>query len=196
MMASGMIERFQFWLPLAVLGFLAVLSFWLNQTIQESGGRNGINEKEPDSIVENFLAISTDQAGVPRYRLTAVKLEHFSNTKQTLLDTPVLTQMHAKHGELKITSNKATVSPEGEKVEFFGEVNLSRLSPAGGGRFTMKTARLEVLPDKGLVSTRSPVVIEQPGMRVTANGLNLSANSHVLKLTGRVKAQYQSSRRA
>lgn len=191
-----MTARFQFWLPLALLGFLAVLTFWLEQTIQESSGRNGANEKEPDSIVENFRAISTDQSGAPRYRLVAAKLKHFSDSKVTLLDTPTLTQMHARHGELKITSNKATVSPEGEKVEFFGDVNLSRISAGKKSGITMKTAHLEVLPDKGLVSTRVPVTIEQPGMRVTANGLNLSANSRVLKLSGRVKAQYQSPHRA
>lgn len=191
-----MTERFQFWLPLAVLGFLAVLTFWLEQSIQESGTRNGVNQKEPDSIVENFLAISTDQTGTPRYRLAAAKLKHFSVNKVTLLDAPALTQMHAKQGEFRITANKATVSAEGEKVEFLGEVNLSRQPVGGRGGMTLKTASLDVLPDKGLVSTRAAVIIEQPGLKVTANGLNLSAHSRVLKLTGRVKAQYQSSRRA
>jgi lipopolysaccharide export system protein LptC len=191
-----MTDRILFWFPLAVLGSLALLTFWLAQTIQEAGARKGVNQKEPDSIVENFRATSTDATGTPRYRLSASKLRHFSDSKMTLLDRPSLTQIHAKHGELKITSSTASVSPEGEKVVFSGDVSLSRQSAGGKGNITMKTAYLEVLPEKGVASTRKPIVIEQPGMRVTANGLNLSANTRVLKLTGRVKVQYQSPRRA
>lgn len=190
-----MIERFQYWLPLAVLGFLALLTFWLDQTIQVSSQQNGINLKEPDSIVENFMAVSTDPAGVPRYRLVAARLKHYSDDKATLLDAPALTQLHAKQGELKVTATQAVVSPGGEQVEFVGGVTLSRAPVSGQGGMTMRTERLEVLPDKGLVSTRAPVVIEQPGMKVTAGGLNLSVNSRVLKLTGRVKAQIQSPHR-
>ena len=190
-----MMERFQFWLPLAVLGFLALLTFWLEQTIQISGEKNGANLKEPDSIVENFLAISTDPAGVPRYRLSAARLKHYSDNRATLLELPALTQIHARQGELKVTAAQASVSPEGERVEFIGDVNLSRQATTSRPAMAMRTARLEVLPDKGLVSTRSPVTIEQTGMKVTANGLNLSVNSRVLKLTGRVKAQIQSPHR-
>lgn len=191
-----MIARFPFWLPLTVLGFLAALTFWLEQSIQESGARQGINQKEPNSIVENFLAISTDQTGVPRYRLVAARLKHFSGSNITTLDAPVLTQLHARQGEMKVTANKANVSDEGEKVEFLGGVNLSRQPVSGRGGMTLKTASLDVLPDKGLVTTRAAVTIEQPGLKVTANGLSLSVHSRVLKLTGRVKAQYQSYRRA
>lgn len=191
-----MIDRFALWLPIAVLALLALLTFWIEQSIKEAGSRNGVNEKDPDSIVENFLAVSTDVAGVPRYRLAAEKLSHFSGSKRTLLDNPKLTHLHAKQGELQISSRTASVSSDGDKVVFTGEVNLLRqTNDAKNNEMSMRTSYLEVLTDKSEALTQEPVVIQQPGMQITANGLHLFANTRVLKLKGRVKAQYQNASR-
>lgn len=189
-----MSERFPFWYPLAVLAGLALLTFWLDQTIRDSGARDGINEKEPDSIVENFTAISTDSKGFPRYRLTATRLRHYSDSKVTFLDQPVLSQSEPKRGEMRVVSRTALVSPGGDKVTFSGDVKLNRENKDAKGNLQLKTSELEVLPERGFVSTRQPVIIERPGMTVHANGLRLSANTRVLKLGGRVKVQYQKRR--
>jgi lipopolysaccharide export system protein LptC len=191
-----MMDRFALWLPIAVLALLALLTFWIEQSVKEAGSRNGVNLAEPDSIVENFLAFSTDVGGVPRYRLSAQKLSHYSGNKLTLLDNPRFTHLHAQQGEMQISSRKASVSAEGDKVVFTGEVNLLRPMNAGKKELSMRTSYLEVLTQKSEAMTAEPVVIQQPGMQITANGLHLFANSRVLKLKGRVKAQYQNAKRA
>ncbi len=190
-----MTNRFALWLPVAILVVLAMLSFWIDQSVREAGGRNIINQKEPDSIVENFLAISTDVAGVVRYRLAAEKLSHFSGSKQTLLDNPKLTHIHAQQGEMQISSKNAEVSPEGDKVIFSGQVNLLRPALQGRPEMSLQTSGLEVLTEKSEALTQEQVVIRQPGMQITANGMHLFANTRVLKLKGRVKVQYQNARR-
>lgn len=187
--------RFLYWLPLALLTFLSLVTFWLSQSIQEAGGRVGINNDEPDSIIEDFSALSTDPEGKPKYRLVAAKLRHYSDSKRTQLDLPELTQLHAEQGKLKITSSTAEVGADGDKVEFMGDVNLLREQPGNLQAVSMKTSYLEVYPDRGVVSTNRPVLIRQPGLTVTANGLSLSSKTRVLKLTGRVKADYQNAHR-
>ncbi len=189
-------ERFTYWLPMTLLILLALLTFWINQSVREAGSRNGANQDEPDSIVENFLAVSTDAAGVPRYRLAAEKLSHFSGDERTLLDKPTLTHFHEKQGEMQISSSKASVTAEGDKVVFTGRVSLLRPAGAGGKEMSMQTAYLEVRTGKNEAFTGQPVVIRQPGMQITAAGLHLFADTRVLKLKGRVKAQYQNANRA
>ncbi len=191
-----MIDRFALWLPMVLLALLAMLTFWIDLSVREAGGRNEVNLDEPDSIVENFLADSTDAAGVPRYRLAAEKLRHFSGHKETLLDNPRLTYFHESQGEMRISSSKASVTAEGEKVVFSGQVNLLRPAGAGRNEMTMQTSHLEVLTEKNEAYTAKPVVIRQPGMQVTAAGLHLFADTRILKLKGRVKAQYQNANRA
>ena len=189
-------EGFALWLPMTLLVMLALLTFWIDQSVKEAGSRNGINLEEPDSIVESFLAVSTDATGVPRYRLTADKLSHFSGNKLTSLDKPTLTQFHEKQGEIRISSSKASVTPDGEKVVFSGQVNLLRPAVAGTREMTMQTSYLEVHTGKSEAFTGQPVLIRQPGMQITAAGLHLFADTRVLKLKGRVKAQYQNANRA
>lgn len=189
-------DRFALWLPMTLLVLLALLTFWIDQSVKEAGVRNGINLDNPDSIVESFLAISTDVAGVPRYRLSAEKLSHYSGNQLTLLDKPVLTHFHAMQGEMRISSSKASVTPEGDVVVFTGEVNLLRPALAGKPEMSLQTTHLEVQTDKNEAFTSQPVVIRQPGMQITAAGLHLYADTRVLKLKGRVKAQYQNANRA
>lgn len=191
-----MTDRFSMWLPLAMLAMLGLLTFWIDQSVKETGGRNGVNLDEPDSIVEKFLAVSTDMQGVPRYRLAADKLSHYSIDKLTLLDNPRLTHFHDKQGEMQISSSRANVTPDGSRVVFTGQVNLLRLGGVGGKNLSMQTTSLEVLTEKNEAFTTQPVVIQQPGMQITASGLHLFADTRVLKLKGRVKAQYQSANRA
>lgn len=172
-----MTDRFALLLPIAVLTLLALITFWIDQSVKEAGSRNAANSEEPDSIVENFLAVSMDAAGVPRYQLAADKLSHFSGNKVTLLDNPKLTHLHAEQGELQITSKKASVSSEGEKVVFTGEVNLVRPAAEGRNPMSMQTSYLEVLTDKSEAYTQVPVVIRQPGMQITACRLHSGPGS-------------------
>lgn len=190
-----MTGRFALWLPVAVLAMLAALTFWIQQSVKEAAIR-GVNAAEPDSIVENFLAVSTDAAGMPRYRLSADKLSHFSGNKLTLLDNPEFTHIHAKQGEMRISSKSAKVSPEGDKVVFSGDVRLVRPADGAKKEMSMLTSRLEVFTKKNEALTQEPVVIRQPGMQVTASGLHLFADTRVLQLKGRVKVQYHHAKRA
>lgn len=189
-------DRFAFWLPMTLLVLLALLTFWIDQSVKEAGSRNGVNLDEPDSIVESFLAVSTDVTGVPRYRLTAEKLSHFSGNKLTLLANPTLTHFHEKQGEMQISSSSASVTPDGEKVVFTGQVNLQRPAAGGKGGMSMQTSYLEIQTGKNEAFTSQPIVIRQPGLQITASGLHLYADTRVLKLKGRVKAQYQNANRA
>ncbi len=189
-------DRFSLWLPMALLVMLALLTFWIDQSVKEAAIRNGANLDEPDSIVESFLAVSTDVAGVPRYRLTARKLSHYSGNKLTVLDTPTLTHFHEKQGEMQISSNSASVTPDGEKVMFTGEVNIQRPATGGMEGMSMQTSYLEIQTEKNEAFTSQPVIIRQPGLQITASGLHLYADTRVLKLKGRVKAQYQNANRA
>jgi lipopolysaccharide export system protein LptC len=191
-----MTARFALWLPMVMLALLALLTFWIDQSVKQAGSRGGANLSEPDSIVENFLAVSTDATGELRYRLTADKLSHFSNDKLTLLDQPRLTHFHEKQGEMQISSSRANVTPDGSRVVFSGQVSLLRPAGSAGKELSMRTTQLEILTEKNEAITEQPVLIQQPGLQINATGLHLFADTRVLKLKGRVKALFQNAKRA
>ena len=95
-----MIARGSLWLPLAILLVLAVLSFWIERSVQISANGDPTTRTEPEGIMENFDALRTDATGQPHYRLTARKLKHYSNSKRTELDSPRFVQLDPQSGEV------------------------------------------------------------------------------------------------
>jgi lipopolysaccharide export system protein LptC len=190
-----MIDRNAIWLPLVILVMLAVLSFWIEQSIQGGVDSRKTNVNEPDSIIENFKASSTDEAGIPRYRLTAGKLSHFPASDSTLLEQPQFTHLHAKQGEMIVSAQRAQVGPEGEEVIFSDNVSLRRLSPGNREALTLKSQTLKVYPDKEQIIAPQHVTITAPGLQLTATGMQLSGKTRILKLKGRVKAEFKNAPR-
>lgn len=190
-----MIDRNAFWLPLAILALLAALSFWLEQTIKEASSSQKLNGKEPDSIIENFKAASTDAAGIPRYRLTASKLSHYPVNDQTLLEQPRFTHLHATQGEMIVSSSHARVNAKGEEVVFTGNVSLVKMASGNREGLSLKSPSLNVLPDQEQIIAQQPVTINAPGLKLSAMGMHLSGKTRILKLKGRVKAQFQNAPR-
>jgi lipopolysaccharide export system protein LptC len=191
-----MIDRNALWLPLAILALLAALSFWLEQTIQASGNGQKRNERDPDSIIENFKAASTDEAGLLRYRLTASKLSHYPANDQTLLEQPRFTHLHPTQGEMIVSSRHASVSAGGEEVIFTDDVSLHRKASGKREALSVASQSLKVLPDREQIIAQHPVTITAPGLKVSAMGMQLSGKTRILQLKGRVKAQFQNAPRA
>ncbi len=190
-----MLDRNAIWLPLAILALLAALSFWLERSIQEAATSDKRNDRLPDSIIERFSATSTDEAGVPRYRLTASKLSHFTFSGATLLEQPQFTHLHVKHGELVVSSAKASVSAKGEEVLFTGNTRLKRLETQGREVMSLSSQSLKVLTEQEQIIAQHPVTITAPGLHLTAAAMQLSGKTRILKLTGRVKARFQNAPR-
>jgi lipopolysaccharide export system protein LptC len=190
-----MIDRNVIWLPMVILALLAVLSFWIEQSIQGGLDSNRSNPNEPNSIIENFKASSTDEAGIPRYRLTAAKLSHFPSNDSTLLEKPQFTHLHATQGEMIVSAQRAQVGPEGEEVIFSDNVSLRRLSSGNRAALSLKSQTLKVYPDKEQIVAPQHVTITAPGLQLTAAGMQLSGKTRILKLHGRVKAEFKNAPR-
>ena len=186
-----MIGRGSLWLPFTLLLLLAGLSFWLERTVQ--GPENGAitNSTEPESIIENFEAVRTDKLGRPQYRLSARKLWHFSSNRPTELETPRFVQITQESGELIATSHRATVSNDGKAVSFLGRVNILRVATAGQPALSLDTERLLVFPENETLHAPGPVEIRGSGLNARGSAMDLDAKRRVIKLAGRVKAQYQ-----
>lgn len=191
-----MIDRNALWLPLAILALLAALSFWLEQSIQQGGHAHQRSAREPDSIIENFRAASTDEAGLLRYRLTAARLSHFPDTGLTLLEQPRFTHLHATQGELIVSSRRASVGAKGEEVTFTDDVSLRREATGTRAGLSVTSQSLRVFPEQEQILTQHPVVITAPGLKVSAMGMQLSGKTRILHLKGRVKAEFQNAPRA
>jgi len=182
-------------LPLLLLSMLALLTFWINKTVQPSAPKiDGSSRHDPDYIMSNFVTKQTDINGNLHFQLAAVEMRHFPDDDSTYLQRPRYTQFTSGKAPTQIESLRGIVSADGEKVELFGNVKITRPAFSGKGESTLETNHLIIFPNQDLVRTESPVIIRQaPKTVIYATGMIYEKKLGMLSLLHRVRAHYEKS---
>lgn len=179
--------------PLALLIFLAVLTFWINRTVQPPVAKlDGSSRHDPDYIMKNFVTTQTDIKGDLRYKLAAVEMRHFPDDDTTELQRPRYTQFAIGKPYTQVEGLRGYVSSNGEEVELVDNVKVTRQAFADKGEMTVETDYLKILPNQDLVKTESPVVIRQaPKTVIYATGMVYEKNKQTVTLLHKVRAHYE-----
>ncbi len=189
-------DRYAIWFQVGLLSLLAMLTFWLDRTVQPPQPKNdGSNRHDPDYTVENFTATRMGLDGLPRHTLVAVKMVHYPDDDTTHLEKPHFTRLEKDRPPLHIQSDKGLLSSEGEHAYFTGNVLVTREATWDKSALTLTTSYLHVIPDKDLALTDKPVNIRNAHTNVNAIGLELDNKTHVMKLLSRVKGEYEKPKR-
>ncbi len=188
-----MLNRTAIAFPLVLAGLMALLTFWIYQTVEEQGVvKNGSNRHDPDYMMENFVTTQTDTAGKLRYILAANKMVHYPDDDTTVLEQPKFTQFSTDKPYTKVKGKSANVSPNGEEIEIIDDVVVVREAFGEKGEMTVLTDRLTVFPEQDLAKTDRPVVIKQaPKTVIHATGMIYDKKKKTMKLLNRVKAHYE-----
>jgi len=189
-------DRLTLWFPAGLLVLLAMLSFWLNSTVQPPQPKNdGSSRHDPDYTVENFTATRLGMNGLPHHTLSAARMVHYPDDDSTHLDRPHFTRFESGMAPMHVRSAKGLLSKEGEHAYFTGNVVVTREAVDGKSAMTLTTSYLHVIPDKDLALTDKPVNIRDGRTNVDAVGLELNNKTHVMKLFSRVKGRYDPPKR-
>ena len=182
------------WLPLAVLGLLVGLTFWLNQLVQPREARaDGSTRHDPDLMVENFSARKLDPDGTVRYTLAARKMVHYPDDDSAHLDTVKVEAFEPKQPKMTATADRGRLEQGGDRVWIEGNVVVVREGDARAGVSTLTTQKLLVLPNEGKASTTTDVTLVNPQGTSHAKGMELDNNARIIKLD-RVRATYKPSK--
>jgi len=188
-----MLNRTAIAFPLVLAGLMALLTFWIYQTVEEQGTiRAGYNRHDPDYIMDNFVTTQTDVTGKLRYILAANKMVHYPDDDTTVLEQPKFTQFATDKPYTKIKGKSANVSPNGEEIEIVDDVVVVREAFGDKGEMTVLTDKLTVFPNEELAKTDRPVVIKQaPKTVIHATGMIYDKKKKTMRLLNRVNAHYE-----
>ncbi len=191
-----MLNRTAIAFPLVLAGLMALLTFWIYQTVEEQGIiRDNSNRHDPDYMMENFVTTQTDATGKLRYVLAANKMVHYPDNDTTLLEQPKFTQFATDKPYTKIKGKNANVSPDGEEIEITDDVVVVREAFGEKGEMTVLTDKLTVFPNQELAKTDRPVVIKQaPKTVIHATGMVYDKKKKTMRLLNRVNAHYEKPR--
>jgi len=177
--------------PLLLVGMLAALTFWLDQTAQPPARGIGGGREDPDYIVESLSAIRMNGAGMASYTLSAAKMVHYPEGDTTLLTTPKFVSHGSVNAPVTIIASEAVVSANGQHVYFQDDVLVTRAAYGANSELTVRTAFLHVIPDENIARTDRTVTITDAATKVTAEGLELNNETRVIKLLSNVRGIYE-----
>lgn len=175
-----------------MLGLLALLSFWLNSTVQAPlSKRDGSSRHDPDYWVENFFARRMGPDGLPQHTLAAVKLEHFPDDDTSHLTRPHFIAMSGNTPPTHIMAQQGLVSSDGDEVYFTRDVEIRRDAGAEKNWLSISTDYLHITPDQEFAQTDKEVSIKTPSALITAIGMEFDNRTQAIKLLSRVKGHYE-----
>jgi lipopolysaccharide export system protein LptC len=179
--------------PLMLAGFMALITFWINQSVDQQGPRtDGSNRHDPDYMMENFVTQQTDETGKLRYILAADKMTHYPDDDSTVLKQPKYTQYAINKPYTQIEGNHANVSSDGEEIEVLKDVVVVREATMDSGEMHVFTDKLTIFPNKDLAKTDRPVVIKQaPKTVIHATGMIYDKRNKTIRLLKKVNAHYE-----
>ena len=179
--------------PIVILSVLALLTAWINHMVQPPQPKlDGSSRHDPDYIMSNFVTSQTDANGSLRYKLAAAEMKHFPDDDTTDLQRPRYTQFSVGKPYTQVQALRGYVASDGEQVQLFDNVKITRQALAGKGEMTIETEYLNILPNQDLVRTDSPVVIKQaPKTVIYATGMVYEKDKKTMTLLHRVRAHYE-----
>lgn len=188
-----MLTRSALFFPLVLAVLLALLTFWINQTVEQQGPKiDGSNRHDPDYTMHNFVTTQTDVLGKVKYILAATEMLHYPDDDSTVLHRPRFTQYTADKPYTQIEGLRGYISSDGEQVELVDNVKVVRQAFEGKGEMQLLTKKLLILPKQDLVKTDAPVTITQaPKTVITGTGMIYDKKAQTLTLLNRVKVHYE-----
>lgn len=183
--------------PVVLLIVLVLLTFWLDQTIQQPRIRedNGSN-RQPDYIIENLAGVQVvhEHDKATRHIFFADVLTHFPVEDTTYLERVDFSKIQPDETLVRINADYAELSAGENDIYLKGNVFIVR--ERGADQVTMRTQFLHLIPDAEIAKTDQPVTVTRMNTIVDAVGMELNNRTGRIELKSRVKARDDRMRRS
>lgn len=186
--------RLQGFLPAVLLGFLALLTYWLvqNSPIINEADAPQVKSNKPDAFFYRFRLVGFDEHGDWRLQIDGAQAWHRPDVESYEIDRPQIIQRNDKNRVLtSVRADKARTDDDGTVVQLFGNAQIRRdgYTDAQGKRQEPLDVRSEYLmldDRRQTVETHLPVTIVRGADQLSAGRLVAQQLDGILQLEGRV----------
>ena len=172
----------------------ALITGWSLWKQRHQARPTAASSDRPDYLLKDFEVVSLNEQGKEAFTLRAPLLKRRPDDKTMTLTTPLFLFPDKQGAYWQARSKTAWVGEKAEEVRLRGDVNID--SPANDPRpVSMKTARLNVFPDKDLARTPDLVTITQPGLILRGRGFQTNLKTKRYEFKSQVRTTYDPSTR-
>jgi lipopolysaccharide export system protein LptC len=173
--------------PIAILGLLAALTFWLQRAVHlESPLRKPADRHAVDFVVENFTLRKLDPAGKLLYQLGAERMVHYADEENTEVHRPDLTYL-GNPPAMNLTARRATINKDRTVVDLREDVRAVREASGKEAELVITTSQLTVFPEQETATTPEPVRLTQGRSVLTGVGMDVDNKVRTFALRSQVK---------
>jgi lipopolysaccharide export system protein LptC len=189
-------ERITIYLPIILMGVLALGTYWLARNTPTSGAVEAERAAthEPDYFMRRFSVKTFDAAGRLKSEIYGTEGRHYPDTDTLEIDQPRIRSFNAR-GELTVaTARRALSNADGSEVQLIGDAVVTReaTSDASGRarpRMEFRGEFLHAFLNTERIKSHKPVELLRGDNRFTADTLDFDNIDQVLELQGRVRGR-------
>lgn len=179
-------DRFSGFLMLAILAGLAVASWWAADYVQRSVSFDEViaSSHSPDAWSGKFTLVESDETGRVRSRMMADSMEHFPDTNTWEVTYPKFISQVPNQPVMEAVADKAIMfSDSSEKIiQLIGNAKLIRHAYQKNTKMDVQSQELWVYPEKQVVQTDKPVVVNQGSSRLKGMGMTYNNRTQALNM--------------
>lgn len=179
--------------PLSLLAALAVLSFWLRYATElPDERRDGKHRHDPDFIIHDSVLRKLDSSGQLQYTLNSAVIRHYPDDESTDMSKPHLIYQYPTRPSVTIRAERGHATKEGEQVDLYENVHLTRTATAKDPEMNGYTDQLTVFPDDEKAFTKSPVLITKGQSWLKGVGMQVDSRAQTYVLESQAFAVLES----
>jgi lipopolysaccharide export system protein LptC len=179
--------------PLSLLAALAVLSFWLRYATElPDERRDGKHRHDPDFIIHDSVLRKLDSSGQLQYTLNSAVIRHYPDDDSTDMSKPHLIYQYPTRPSVTIRAERGHATKEGEQVDLYENVHLTRAATAKDEEMNGYTDQLTVFPDDEKAFTKSPVLITKGQSWLKGVGMQVDSRAQTYVLESQAFAVLES----
>lgn len=188
-MIRRLIDRLSLYLPLILMGFLALGSWWLVRSMPSIiyADENKPVRKEPDYRLENFSVKSFDKTGRMTREVMGEKGRHYPDVDEMHIDNVRIYAESDTGAKINAKAHNGVATGDGERVTLLGQAVAIRAADANAPRMELRGERLLALVKEEKLLSSDPVEITRDKDVFNALTMNFNSKSGEYLLDGRVR---------
>ena len=193
-MVRGAWDRLSVYLPIILMGLMALGTYWLARNTPSLGRVDGQRAEvhEPDYRMRRFSVKTFDPSGRIKSEVQGTEARHYPDTDTIEIDQPRIRAFNAR-GELTSAAARLAISnADGTEVQLIGDAIVTREAAKGQDGQTRPRVQfrgdfLHAYLDSERVTSNKPVELTRGDNRFTAESMEYDNLEQVMDLRGRVR---------
>ena len=190
----GAWDRAVVYLPLILMGVLALGSYWLVHNTPIFAGAEAARAARhvPDYYLRQFSVRTFDADGGLKSEVVGAQARHFPDTDTLEIDQPRIRSFNDAGRLTTASANRALTNADGSEVQLFGNAVVVRepdasASNAADPRFEFRSEFLDAQMNDERLKTNRPVELLRGADRFTADAMSYDNLSQQMDLQGHVR---------